>query len=318
MRDSITNEQFSALLISQLELFEPILAERAIPVPLRPMRATSMFFEYCVKETRNATDERMDKFFQLVLKQANAWYEERFGAALHADTYESVCGAVLVHGTAFELAIPLTLRRKDDDPEYVWVVWPKEILDDEAPEEFLVLPPVLSSEEGEAAKKRIANVVTRIRAIKNNLRSVSLETREESALAHTLLTHLSQAARALLMRENERALAVWDLQLAVEKAIKLFIRQKGEEPKHTHDLIELDRIARARGGWRVDAQLLTAMPHWKAAIGYRYGNDPALSLDELFTIYNAALRLVQSTTDSMEHFAEMNNTSVKVKPFDLS
>ena len=90
--------------------------------------------------------------------------------------------------------------------------------------------------------------------------------------------------------------AMWEVHQAIEKVLKLYIRQHGTRPPFIHEVRELVKHAQLVGSLHVDNALLAKMPKQGAAIALRAGERLAGALLELMDVYRSGLRLLVQIT----------------------
>jgi HEPN domain-containing protein len=133
-------------------------------------------------------------------------------------------------------------------------------------------------------------------------------------LGGSISAHFEKAVQDILSNKPEQmSVAFWEIHLAIEKAMKLFLRQKGHKPPSIHDLFEL----RKRAGSEVDSTELDTSfakcPKPKEAIKYRYGENDEVSADNAIEFYYTAIRIVSFYTKAMHRKFVMNNARFLIK-----
>jgi HEPN domain-containing protein len=108
-------------------------------------------------------------------------------------------------------------------------------------------------------------------------------------------------------------LAVWEMHLAVEKSLKLLIRQHGGNPGNIHDLVRLAELATRLSGVTIDLITLNKLPSGREAVQARYGEGRVRSLQELVGNYRIALLLISRVAKSLKREIAMNNASFLVR-----
>ena len=105
--------------------------------------------------------------------------------------------------------------------------------------------------------------------------------------------------------------AAWDASQATEKALKVLIWRKGQEPRHTHDLSALADRAESLGAEAIDRGKLALIPSEHDATDIRYGGDmtPSKAVDT----YGAALSIIRQVLFEANPDTECNLRETRFK-----
>jgi HEPN domain-containing protein len=291
---------FSRTLWEALPEIDAGLAARDIPVAQRPTDALSFVETHMIVTNMDVGSFIVTEEYARLLALVNEWYRERYGVTSKSDTFASV---VFLFDTPFAFDVPLTFHKRGEEEGTVWFSCPTSVQPEEEPLVWIADGPRLQSLT-EDQRKSILEMATKransIRSICFDLRTVEGSARPELAgLAPMIVADLKSAAVGLRSNDaGSRASSGWASCQAAEKALKLYIRDRGASPRNTHALPELADHAEAVGTLRIDRQLLSRIPSGSAAVGLRYGS--AFSWRQGEAAYEAALNVVQAVAAEVE------------------
>lgn len=304
----------------QLPIFDEILAKAHTPLYQRPLAATIDFVTYCIVEIKGDSKENVPgkPWFKSLYGQVAEWYSQRYGDAMKPDTNDSALGVVLIYDTPFKIEIPLSVAGKRESPTKRWFCWPNEVLEQENVFDWVANPPnfkKMSAEELSSVETDLRTVATSIRTLRINLMTA---TKEAEGLASSIPSHIEKSANDILSLSGAGiSSSVWELHLAMEKSLKLLIRQKGDNPPNIHDLIELCNKANHLDGVSIDIVALRNLPSHHDAIRHRYGEADELTVDRAVLNYNSSLTIVREITAALSREFVMENAAflIQVPPW---
>jgi HEPN domain-containing protein len=153
-----------------------------------------------------------------------------------------------------------------------------------------------------------------LRTIALNLHSATLEGKPDQRMAETVLTHLGAAAEYICAGNPDRlSLAAWELHLALEKTMKLLLRQHQAKVSNTHDLGKLLRLlATNRLSTPLDGRV-ASLPTDKQAIKHRYSEIRPRSISAIMKEYRTVLSLALAYSTKMERRYTMNNAKILIR-----
>ncbi len=203
---------------------------------------------------------------------------------------------VLIHETPFLIQVPKSFRLKTDEPNVYWFGFPASVQAEEDPVRWIQNRGVvkrLSTEELEDVRSDASRAANLVRSIGFDVRLLEYEAGQNvKKLAQSVRADLQSSARNLCERNEASARsAAWEASQATEKALKLFILQKGESPPRTHDLSELLRRAENLSTLNIDRETLASIPSGHDATDIRYGGEVPLS--SAIDAYLAALLIIK-------------------------
>jgi HEPN domain-containing protein len=169
-------------------------------------------------------------------------------------------------------------------------------------------------EELSALKADIIAVANSIRSLRVNLTTATKEPETIRKLADGIPPHIYKSANDILrMSAASISSSVWELHLAMEKSLKVLIRQKGGIPDNAHDLTNLLNMANGLQGVSLDPGLLCGLPSHHEAISHRYGEAPELAIDRASTNYRLSLTVVTEVTAALSRKFFMKNAKFLIK-----
>lgn len=287
------------------------LAEQDVAVSDRPLQAAITFVLNFVKAVQDKGTPSIrpgdpqefiasDWFAQLYADVA-AWYDTRYPGVTEHSRDDRIVGVVMIAGTPFPMRVP-TVRTRPGSSDTVWINFPDGVRDDEQALDWVETPPnfsTLSSKEHRDAGNAAHDIAHRLRTIRTGLMGTTGQDTKFSGLKAGVLPRLRRAAELLLERDAESVQhAYWELQLAIEGALKALSQQQTGTFIETHDLFRLyDALTPAPGFSR---DLLNHLPRWKEMMNLRYGQGTPQNRAECFQAYAYTLTIVAGAVSSME------------------
>lgn len=312
-------EQMHSIVREQLTVIDDILSKRGTSLIQRPFEAASLFVNECIVEIEGDTKDDYwgKKWFSDIYHWTEEWYRERYGEALKNGGEKNAKGITRVYGTPFALDIPLTLTEPEDLGKTVWLIFPITVMPNETPVNWLQPKPnlkQLSINELEHLTEEINFVASSLRSINVNLMTAEYPTSSLQMLGGGISAHLKKAVQDILSGKPEQiSVAFWEIHLAIEKAIKVFLRQKGQNPPNIHDLSRLREMANIVVGSTELDNLFDICPSDKEAIKYRYGESSDISTEKAIQFYFNSLRIIVFYTKELHRKYVMNNARFLIK-----
>ncbi len=292
------SEQMQSVVREQLIVIDEVLSKRGTSLILRPFEAATLFVNECILEIEGDTKDNYweKKWFSDIYQWTEEWYRERYGDAFKNDRKENAKGITRVYGTPFALDIPLTLTEPEEPGKTVWLIFPIEIMPNETPVDWLMPKPKLqqlSEQQLTRLTKEIEFVATSLRSINVNLMTAEYPLYSLQMLGGGITAHLKKAVIDILTGKPEQiSIAFWEIHLAIEKSIKLLLKQTGESPPNTHNLNKLRKMADSIADSSELRDSFEQCPSDKEAIKYRYGENDNVSAEKVIQFYNNSLRIV--------------------------
>lgn len=317
MIERTESHQFNEVIEDHLPFFDELLSSTNVPLSQRPLRAALLFVEHCVIEVEGDDRKRPlgKRWFKAIYEIVAKWYDDRYAAAM-GQMENSAPGLISIFNTLFQITIPLTLI-EPAKPHTVWVTFPKEVLSGEHVLEWLVNPPNLermSTQELSRLTNNIVDVATATRSIRINVMTATDPCKDFQLLIGSIPLHIDRSIEDVLKRDDSSTgLAVWEMHLAVEKSLKLLIRQQGTMHRNTHDLLELSELAIELLSLNIDIDALRKLPSHQEAIQARYGEGRVRSLQEMLQNYETVLNMTAYLTKALKREYVFDNARFLIR-----
>ena len=286
-----------------------------MPIPARKRQAFEIVQDKMLKVPDYQAFVRSTAYGRILVIVGD-WYRNRYGDLVSVDDDGVFVSMVPVHGTPFTMRVPTTFKMPADEPNMAWIGWPASVQAEEGPLSWIQPGEVvcgLSSEEMDVARKAAVETANLVRSIGFDVRS--LEHEEDLSiveLAGSVRADLQSSARNLCARaEAGLRSAMWDASQAMEKALKLLIRRKGQTPPQIHILSTLAREAERRGAETIDRTKLARIPSGSDATDIRYEGDVTLSA--AVDAYGASLSLIRQVVFEAKPETEYNMREGRIK-----
>lgn len=307
-------EKVAAILREVLPEIDRVLSQANIPIAVRPSKAFGIIRATMLEISDYGAFLASDvpgRFLVIV----GDWYRNRYGGAVDTEN-ENFGTIVLIYDTPFAMSVPKAFETRAEEPSMVWIGWPASVQPEEDPLCWVENHEVingLSANERNEVRKIATKTANLIRSIGFDLCALEHEADANVAdLAGAIGADLQASARHLCMRSEAGLRAAgWDVSQATEKALKLFVRRKGEAPPHTHDLHKLADRADALSAMPVDRRKLASIPSNKDATNMRYGGHVELST--VVSAYMAALPIVRELLFEVKPESNYNIREARLK-----
>jgi hypothetical protein len=213
------------------------------------------------------------------------------------------------------LTIPLTRSRVETPGESAWLSFPREVESDEDPLRWLRKSPnvaALADGDKKALFKDACEIATAHRSIRVN--SMGIEPSDETmyGLLNGIPGEFDSAAQKAIRNEAAgRPAALWNIHLAIERALKAFSQHKAGTFRETHNLFTLfDDVA--AHGIVADRNALKKLRRESDVIDNRYGLGDAPTVHEAFAAYKTGLTFVSSVVKSFKRKINIGGASFLV------
>lgn len=310
-------EEFRTMLIEQLPWIDSYLDESDVPVHERNLRAAITFVDVCIIEISNSTKEdfiKSNKFDEIV-NVITDWYYDKYGQLMKPKK-ETLSGIARYYNQPVLLKIPTTTTQVEKEGESAWLTFPDHLQKEENYRRLFVADlkfDLMPEEILEVLIKEVEEVVALSRRTRISIMTASVTNGGAlSNMASSIWTHIEKAISDIISGVPANvSLACWELHLAVEKSLKVYIGQFGKEKGWGHDLIALAGHAK-RLGLEVDETLLGNLHGEKDAIRVRYG-EIQVAQREAVESYCNALKLVCTITSQLKREISIYNASILLK-----
>ncbi|HEY9210729.1 MAG TPA: hypothetical protein VIO56_04900 [Methylotenera sp.] len=312
-------DKFKAVFYDRLEWIDKVLHGEGVPVYGRPLKASFLFLNACVKEVSIGTKEDFVKHeaFSILVGHAQNWYEQKYGSLANKKNKQKLSGLAKFLNEYVLLEIPTTLSKVEVPNETAWLIFPNEMHHQEFFTSFYdgELPlNKLSTDELADFQTLIKHSVNCSRKISLNLNLASMLSDEGYAMRNTIWTHVETAITNILTQELDKCSAAgWELFLAIEKMLKIYLSQF-DVFKNTHDIEALVRAAKNVG---LDINYDNIK---KSLLEYTYHDFIKMRYAELKIDHNQAYCLYKNTLDvllliseNIKREFEMNNAAFLIK-----
>ena len=326
--DDKTNwNEIATILCEALPQVDEVLGQENMPISARPLKAFDIVRDMMLEVSDYKTFylSEVHGRMQIIIHD---WYRRRYGNTVDDDKVGVFVSMLLVHETPFTMRVPKNFKTSAEEPNMIWISFPASVLAEEDPLNWIEskdVVSVMSCEELDILREKALEIANLVRSIGYDTRSLEYdENLNITELANSVRADLQSSARNLC-EQNEAGLrsAVWDASQATEKALKLLIWRKGQEPPYTHDLSELADQAECLGAEVIDREKLALIPSGTDATNVRYGGN--ITLSEAVDAYNAALSIIRQVLFEAKPNTEYNmrNARIKIKrppwfDFDIS
>ncbi len=304
-----------------LELFDELLAQAGVDPSERPLKTAMLMASYGIargsegpSEDHNYLD---DSWYSGLYHETEKWYVHRYGRNVMQPGKSNGTGLVLIHATPYKVSIPLTLSEVEEPGKTAWLSFPDSVRVGENPLKWLVNPPnldALTEDERSEVLDDVEAVVGWVRSLTIGLMTATYQDESIRQLASSIDGHLSAGVNAIIStKDTNRSLAIWDLHLAAEKALKLFVLQSAKKVPKTHDLSILYKAATDDGLPPIDHDTFAALPSDQDAIRYRYLELPLPSTNTAAKAYRAATQITQHCAVNLKRKLVINKARILIK-----
>lgn len=277
-----------------------VLTKMNVELSARPLRAASMFVKYFVRDIKGDTKEEYftRPWFAVIYAVTHGWYVAKYGEGF--DRSDPGFPAVIqIHDWPYLVHVPFTHPEPGDEPDTVWMSFDVRLGRDEAPRKWIQHAPnlvALSKREAMRLDRDLARLTDQVRTIHVYfMTSQDAATPRFDELRNVALLALRNAAGHIQKNTpHSLALALWEINYALENALKALIDQAGAKFSYVHDLrVLLEEAARA-GRRPFPKSALAFMPSAKRVMKHRYGKSVPGGRAEVVRAYGLALdRLVR-------------------------
>lgn len=307
------------LINNWMPIIDMKLAESQLPINIRPLHSSIIFVEEIISDIKGDTKENyFEKFwFQDIQNIVTDWYKEIYGDSFERSDDQDFYGVIDIFDTPFLLQIPILIKNENyEDSETFFITLPNCLQPEENIYNFLVKPPKISSMDNvnkTKTKNKISFVVNKLRSIHCDLFTATKKDKIQITLSNSIIIHLVNCATKLsdsAIGENV-ALAFWEIQMAIEKTLKLYLRQNKITPKNTHDLKELNKVT-SKYNLNLGNSYLNKIPNEKEMIKLRYCESEK-KFGEGIQSYYDTLEIVSKCTRKLKRKYTFNNARFTIK-----
>lgn len=305
-------ENLDHLLGGWLDAIDEELAKTDTPLPERPFQAllrliTSEMVQIQVGEQEidagRPWDHVAEPWFRALYVAVEGWYRKNYGVEnIRGKGVPPLEGVILIRGAPFALQVPANRSKVHKEGREAWLYFEQGLGEGEDPVRWLKEPPDLSTLEAvrrleiEASVSKVAGA---LRSVHFHRMGVTQNPAAEG-LADAAKGYLQSAARRIRTCKAEELGPAWfDLQMAMESALKLVLQMATGTYPYTHVLTDL-LIKASTYGVVFDVNRLKLWPDFKTMSDYRYAQGDPGGLARLFKAYLLALDLVAAAMTTIK------------------
>lgn len=307
-KDPVDFDQF---LKQVLPLLDGQMAILGTHIQDRPLSAARSIVDIYILSVKGDTKENyIEKpWFAQIFKSVRGWYERRYGVAMNKPRLAAVLGVFSYFDTPYLIRVPLVVSEPVGDGT-VWIKFPVDILASEDPY-LWVQPPLpvdLPPKRRASIDVSIKRTVTLLRSINLDLTTADLDESDQRSMVRNVIRHLEKAASDMVSDDRLNAsIGVWDLHMACEKVIKVYLSRKRVEYPPIHDLRKLQRLVPPELDWSETKRALAAMPSERRVMAWRYSQGTPPTPKELERMYFSTLSICAIYAGRLPHKFRMAN-----------
>jgi hypothetical protein len=301
-----------------MPFIDELLQESKIPIFHRFMRAASIFVDVATTDPSYGSKEELLKseaFFEGIIPLINDWYWEKYGELAKYPNDKVFSGIISPYGQPVLIKIPSTTSRVEVPNETAWLTFPDCLQESESLTDMAQTPLVLDKlplNEKEMLFLEFNNVVSMTRSINLNIMSASELDAETANMAKGVWSHFEKAIVDILSFQSQQAsIGCWELHLAIEKTLKVYLKQADGKRHYGHNLNALG-VKAAVYSPDIDLSIIKSLPSDKDAIQLRY-SELVKSVDDTLDYYKKALALVAFLSRKLSRKYKFNNASFLIK-----
>lgn len=312
------SRELKEVVAEELEWIDEVLAEQGIAPARRPLHAATIFVSDCIEEIKGGTkDHYWDQpWFSAIYKAVESWYVNRYGKARKGSAASAPAGLVLIFQTPFKVTIPLSYTTVEKEGETAWVHFPDKVNADEQVLDWIVSPPNLDRlrpDERSSLEQAVARIAGDIRSLHIALTTADLGA-SVRRLAEGILSHLENSVESICSLEPSRlSLALWELHLAAEKSLKVFLYQQTGSVSKIHPIADLCRAAEVAGLTPVDPSVLSVLTDWKDANRHRYGEIDPPSIQQAYEVYEGVVAVAVHCARALQREITLRDARILIR-----
>ncbi len=301
-----------------MPFIDGLLQQSKIPIFNRFMHAAKIFVDVAVIDSNFESQEEFLKskaFFEGIIPLVNDWYWERYGELSKSPTDKCYSGIITPYGQPVLVKIPATTSKVEVPNETVWFSLPDCLQKTESIGDMIQTQIGLNKlpkEEMDKLSSEFSEVVSLTRSINLNMMTTTGLDQETSNLLQGVWSHFEKSILDILSFKNQQAsIGCWELHLAIEKALKVYLKQVSGNRMFGHDLKALSSELN-KYDHDLDLSIVRSLPSDKEAIKLRY-SELITSVNDVVDYYKKALILVSVITSRYSRQYCFNNASFLIK-----
>ncbi|MGF1693934.1 hypothetical protein [Photobacterium kagoshimensis] len=301
-----------------MPFIDELLQKMNVPIFNRYMRASYIFVDVAVIDSSFETKDELLKskaFFEHIIPPINDWYWDKYGELAKNPTSRVFSGIVTPYGQPISVKIPATISSVEVPNETARLIFPDCLQENESMNSMLQIPvkwDKLTEEEKNDLSSEFHDVVSMTRSINLNIMSITGLDEETLNMARGIWSHFEKSILDILSFQNHQAsIGCWELHLAIEKTLKVYLKQVSGNRPYGHDLNEISKKVKTYDP-DLDLSIIPLLPSDKSAIKLRY-SELVTNIGEAVEYYKRALVLVSQVTNKLSRKYCLNNASVLLK-----
>lgn len=300
-----------------LESIDSIFSEKGKPLHIRPFEAASLIARHSIVSVEG--DDDKDNFvakpwFAALYAEIHNWYKHKYGSLFQVKGARAT-GLVVYRGIPHVVEIPLTISTLQEDG-LVKLTFPTRVYETEDPNQWIrpTLTKRAISAGGVKLARRINVTCSAIRQLQINIGTAGGKDTGVPRMAASIVDHLSKAATAASADHQEsNSLALWDIHLACEKAVKSLLSQRNISYPKTHDLAKLTSLLSDISLEGAAHRIIHRLPSDSLVMRHRYLQEPPISPNRLYVLYSLALNLCLIFTSRIDQRFRIGDASFFLK-----
>ncbi len=311
------DKELQPLINIWIPLFDNNYKEKRIEVYKRPYLATIDFITHAISEITNSSkDEQMKPpWFGHWYKNAYHWYEENYGEALKKKGINTIKTFTIIDRIPYCVDIPNKKSEKQNNEES-WLIIPNNVHDDEPVMSWIINKPTRTVIDKNDIENDIIKKTNLLRNIWVNLLITGFEEEKNDLYIKSIFDHITIFSDDII-NNFHRGLtnSIWELNLAVEKAIKINLISKKAKFDYTHDVNKLYKIFLEMNKG-VNDITITFLPSGKDAVKYRYAELIEKDLFNINLMYFESLEIINIALENIDKKIKAKNPKFLIRnPF---
>lgn len=308
------NPKLRKALAPMLESIDTVLSERGMELQSRPFEAASTLVRHSLIEVKG--DDDKDDFagkpwFAAIYAEIYGWYKNKYGALMKVQP-DKILGLVAHNGMPHIIHLPITISQLQDDG-LLKLTFPTEVCSSEDPMSWVKPRIRKNSIAGSRVKlhSRVQKTCSMLRQIGINTGSAGGKESKVPLMARSILEHLGLAATTVDSRHKERnSLAIWELHMACEKALKSLLSQREIQFPKMHNLAKLNKLLNDPVLEQRARRMIDRLPNDNAAIDHRYLDAPQVTINVFYVYYFISLQLCVLYTSHLRQAIKIGGASI--------
>lgn len=301
-----------------MPFIDELLQQSNIPIFDRFMRAATVFVDVAIIDSSFESKEELLKskaFFEGIIPLVNDWYWDRYGELAKNPIEKSYSGIITPYGQPVLVKIPATTSRVEVPNETAWLSFPDCLQEAESMGDMIQTQIGLNKlpkAEMDKLSFEFCEVVSLTRSINLNTMATTGLDRETANMAQGIWSHFEKSISDILSFKNQQAsIGCWELHLAIEKTLKVYLKQVSGNRPFEHCLKKISKRVKEHDP-DLDLSIVQSLPSDNDAIKLRY-SELVTNVSDVVDYYKKALILVSQVTSRYSRKYRFNNASFLIK-----